>query len=418
VSAILAHAAANEFVSPNLHVVLVHAPLGLLITGLLVELFSFLGWRRGGFRAAGRWMILLGALTLAPTALSGLYALHDVVVDRPPDEGAAAVSWNEAFAASRLSKDPQAWEHMTDHAWFEGIASVGLLLVVMLWLGCTDRWREKLHVPLLVLLVVGCAIMVVAAYHAGEAVYRHGVAVEVNSAESLAAHPEPPSTQPNSTSATTTPSAGTTSEVGGTRELAAHVHRYLPPTQIHVISAGFAVALAVAALGLSMRASHASTKVQGVDDIAAALGGSVDEAYLTPGQRAKVVNSTAVVPPARFWMLVFLVALLTALGGLYLLAGPAGANNWDPKYLVKLVFDSEDSGKYWPLNRRSAHVVAGTGIIVFALLLAMVGRWAPRRKGVLLIFALLFLASAALQVWLGALLLFDGMGNELTHFKP
>src|SRR4051794_16900043 len=121
----------TEFVSPNLHVVLVHSPLALLVAGILIELFSFLGWRRGGFRSAGRWMLLLGALTMAPTALSGLYALHDVVVDRPPDLGAANDSWNTSFAASHLSKDAEAWEHMTDHAWLEGFASAGVLLVVV-----------------------------------------------------------------------------------------------------------------------------------------------------------------------------------------------------------------------------------------------------------------------------------------------
>ena len=44
----------KQFVNPNLHVVLLHYPIGLLFAGLLIELFSFLGWRRGGFRAAGR----------------------------------------------------------------------------------------------------------------------------------------------------------------------------------------------------------------------------------------------------------------------------------------------------------------------------------------------------------------------------
>src|ERR671913_975676 len=68
----------KEFINPNLHVILIHYPLGLLVVGTLIELFSFLGWRRSAFRAAGRWMLLLGILSLAPTMFSGLYALADV----------------------------------------------------------------------------------------------------------------------------------------------------------------------------------------------------------------------------------------------------------------------------------------------------------------------------------------------------
>jgi uncharacterized membrane protein len=63
---------AHELVNPNLHVVLVHFPIALLVIGTLIELFSFLGWRTSGFRIAGRWMIGLGALLAIPTSLSGI----------------------------------------------------------------------------------------------------------------------------------------------------------------------------------------------------------------------------------------------------------------------------------------------------------------------------------------------------------
>ena len=69
---------AKEFINPNLHVILIHYPLGLLVVGTLIELFSFLGWRNSAFRAAGRWMLLIGILSLTPTMFSGLYALADV----------------------------------------------------------------------------------------------------------------------------------------------------------------------------------------------------------------------------------------------------------------------------------------------------------------------------------------------------
>ena len=40
----------HEFIRPNWHVILIHYPLGLLVVGILIELFAFL-WRRSGFRA-------------------------------------------------------------------------------------------------------------------------------------------------------------------------------------------------------------------------------------------------------------------------------------------------------------------------------------------------------------------------------
>src|ERR1700722_10329905 len=42
---------AGEIINPNLHVVFIHYPLGLLVAGTVIELFSFL-WPRSGVRAA------------------------------------------------------------------------------------------------------------------------------------------------------------------------------------------------------------------------------------------------------------------------------------------------------------------------------------------------------------------------------
>jgi uncharacterized membrane protein len=68
----------REFIIPNWHVILIHYPLALLTVGTLIEIFSFL-WRRSGFRAAGRGMILIGALCAIPAATSGIYAARQVL---------------------------------------------------------------------------------------------------------------------------------------------------------------------------------------------------------------------------------------------------------------------------------------------------------------------------------------------------
>src|SRR5687768_10037846 len=91
---------AKELVNPNFHVILIHFPIGLLLTGTLIELFSFLGWRRSGFRIAGRWMILLGALLAIPTAFAGIYALSDVV--RMQNAAPLDGTWSQTLAGSPI----------------------------------------------------------------------------------------------------------------------------------------------------------------------------------------------------------------------------------------------------------------------------------------------------------------------------
>src|SRR3954454_23424604 len=95
----------KELVSPNLHVVLVHFPLALLAAGLLVEVFSFL-YRRSTVRVAGRWMILLGALSLVPTALTGAYARayvprRSLPPGEPPDQ-----PWDRVARMTELHGGP------------------------------------------------------------------------------------------------------------------------------------------------------------------------------------------------------------------------------------------------------------------------------------------------------------------------
>src|SRR5438093_1597912 len=99
----------DQFINPNYHVVLIHAPLALLIVGTLIEVFSFL-WRRSGFRAAGRWMILIGALAAVPTVTSGLYAMWDV---NNPDN-MEGMTWHAIRADSPVKGD--AWDMLQDHA--------------------------------------------------------------------------------------------------------------------------------------------------------------------------------------------------------------------------------------------------------------------------------------------------------------
>src|SRR5437764_721251 len=113
----------DEFIHPNWHVILIHFPLGLLGVGVVIELLSFL-WRRSGFRIAGHWMILIGALACLPSATSGIYAFHDVVTYHT-NLGDDA-SWGDIKIASHWN-DTQ-WHLMRNHVLF---ATIGALVIAL-----------------------------------------------------------------------------------------------------------------------------------------------------------------------------------------------------------------------------------------------------------------------------------------------
>lgn len=352
----------KEFVNPNLHVVLVHFPLALLVAGTAIELFSFL-WRRHGFRAAGRWMILLGALSAVPTLFSGIYALHDVAQAQPLND--------------------QQRELLADHIWLLSIATILAAIVVVTWLGSSDRLRSRLHWPLLAALLVSVCLSLAGAWHGGEAVFSQGVGVDRYE-----------------TSPTTAP--------------AITLVYFLPPMQMHVILAGTAVAIALAALGLSIRQITQGPPATQVDHIAAALG---------PPQTLIGANGTEILPTApapdpadpigqhtpacRFWLLGALTAILTAAAGWWELAG--NSHTWSFAELWRDVISNS--------VRLIAHSIVGGSIILLPLILAAAARWLPRQKWVLIVLAALLLIAVAAQIWLGILLLFDSPEGSLWKLK-
>jgi uncharacterized membrane protein len=357
-----------EFVNPNLHVALVHYPLALLISGTLIELFSFL-WRRHGFRAAGRWMILLGALSAIPTVLSGVYALYDVA-----NPTGMSVEWKQAVKDSPLNN--QQWTMLKNHLLLETSATALAVLGAMVWIGCSDSWRHRLHLPLLSLLIGACALSAAGAWYAGEVVYRFGTGVGLRAG------------------ATTQPMT---------------IEYFVPPLQTHMIFAGATIALALAALALAIRNLTLGAPATQVDFIAAALGapatliGGESEDALPP-EPADVNLPWA--PAARFWLLAALIGLVTAGLGVWVMAG--GFGTWAPKELFSAVRETP---------RRLAHVIAGGSIVVLLLILAMAARWGTRQKWVLLFFATLLVIAVAMQVWLGILMLYDTPQGPLMHFN-
>ena len=111
---------AKEFINPNWHVLLIHYPLGVFVLGMVIELLSFM-YRRSTLRAAGRWMILLGALSAVPSALTGVYAFANVArMDLPagvnPDQ-----PWHAVWAQTQLNDEQR--EHLSRHTRAQAIST-------------------------------------------------------------------------------------------------------------------------------------------------------------------------------------------------------------------------------------------------------------------------------------------------------
>jgi uncharacterized membrane protein len=379
----------DKFIIPNFHVILIHFPMGLLLIGVTIELFSFL-WRRSSFRQAGRWMILLGTLMAVPALTSGLYALRDVV-----GHGADLDSWSEFKAASNFNAHD--WQFVRYHIVLNAAATGLALFATVMWLGASDTWRKILRIPALLMLVVAVGLMVDGGWHGGEMVYRLGFAVQGK----LNVLPDTPDRP---------------------RDLQDKIEFYAPEGEVHLLMAGFVFALAAAALGLSIRRAVTADTVI-VQRISrtnvAASGGREDaikpisllQALNDPGDEIPVGPR---VPAARFWVLAALVAIAAIASGLwfgdYLAPWPRIIDRAHVQRAIQHIQDSKNA-------REGLHIVFGASIVVLTVLLALLTRFAPKSRVFLSAFAFLLVLVMAVQIWLGVLLTFDGGRGPLARFK-
>ena len=404
---------AKEFINPNWHVLLIHFPLGLFIAGMLIELLSFM-YRRSAARSAGRWMILIGALAGIPTALSGIYAFANVArMELPANFSDPDQPWVVIANATQLS--PEQWEHLRNHVFANSVAAGVAVLCATIGLGCSDRWRRKLYVPLMLGLLFSLVAMAWGAWHGGEMVYRHGTAVlrvEHQGATADASQPK-----------------ATESAADEQAEIKRGIEFYVPPLQLHVVLAGVAVAFAFAALGLSMRAIATSSLIPIGDEDPDADAAARAEFGLDPvpsstpkrGTDIDVVRSLNPVtgvesevvihrrlPVSRFWVFAALLGVCAALAGMWFLGGADESRVWEPKRLWSMIS---------PSQRRLWHVITGVSIVVVPLLLAVITRVSRRPKALLTLLSLVLVAAVALQVWLGVLLMFDTPDGTIRNFN-
>jgi uncharacterized membrane protein len=385
-----------QLVNPNLHAMMIHFPIALLFVGTIIELLSFM-WRRSGFRAAGRWMILIGALSSIPAATTGMFAARQAM-DVSPDEKLVDLK-------KEAPLDAEQWDHLRHHIKFNGSAAALLGLLVVGWLGASDHVRQRGHIAYVIALLIAVGLITCGAWHGGEMVYTHRTGTGLVRG-GWPKSPEKPAMAPKPVNDETGGGKWAFDALRSTEE---QIRKVDDTTDFHIQFAGWTAALALVTLGLSIRALWLRPSVAGEedlpgndDDIAFAIAGHEKRAQTGAPPESVRVEAPARVPAARFWLLACLLGIVTALLGWMLVAPGSMAE------ATKLLKD-------YP--RYMAHSIAGGSIVVLMLILALVTRFAPHNRVLVGCFSLLLVTALAVQVWLGILLLFDTNEGPINHFN-
>jgi hypothetical protein len=304
------------------------------------------------------------------------------------------------------------WETLRHHLIYESIATGIAVFVVLVWLGASDGARKWLYWILLPMLVWDMAIMIVASHHGGQAVYKNGVAVQAVF---------PTTAESSNTEPTTAPVNWTNTPT--------RAEMMFPPLELHITLAGVAIAIAIASIGLSFRKINATRKLAD-EPIVTGHPSAPGMAPPTPPTSVEMVRTfnpdlelefRPFAPASRFWLLTFLLALVTFLGGLWVIARGAEVfttMNGHPNHIPQLLWEQVRLKRGEKITRGFAHAVVGTAIVILPLILAGLARFAPRQKILLSIFTLILAAAVSVQIWVGVLMLYDTDQGKLLYWNP
>jgi uncharacterized membrane protein len=381
-----------QLINPNLHVILIHAPIAMLFIGTAIELLAFL-WRRSSFRAAGRWMILIGALSTIPATTTGLFAARQAM-------HVESVTLAELKQQAQLNAGQ--WDQLMWHIRYNVAGTILLSILVIAWLGASDRIRRGAHFGYLAALLISVGLLTCGAWRGGELIYTHGTGVGLVEG-GMPKH-----------SADESVALGEVPQASGARVFAVlnasekQMQKIDSPMDVHVQLAGFTAALAVVTLGLSMRALWLNparrVAVEGAtsdDDIVNAIAARGEQRTLL--RDAPVFEELpSRVPAGRFWLLATVLALMTAQVG-WMLVGPDSYNS------------AANMLKEFP--RYMAHGIAGVSIVLLTLLLALFARFTPYNRVIIGTLSLLLVLALSAQVWFGILLLYDTNQGPIKAFN-
>ncbi|HEY8747317.1 MAG TPA: hypothetical protein VIM11_05040 [Tepidisphaeraceae bacterium] len=388
---------ARHLISPNIHVIVVHFPLGVFVMGLILEVLGLAMWRRSSARVAAKWMILLGGLLAVPATLSGIDAYEDV-----KDHSSHKVVVDGASIKVGGLDPVSQWEPMRKHILYTSIGSGLAALGVTVFLGLSDGWRRRLYAPILLILLGAAFLMSFGAHFGGEGIYLQGIAVQLKGA----------------------PANG--------------FEWWVPTRSTHILIAGLAIAASLGALGASMRqlAYHGATlaEEEAEDELTAfASPQAIPQAVPAPRRvtddlaMARTLNADAAVtlprlPSGRFWLLASLLFIITlGLGTWYLIS--LHSPDLDLSHLTgatvvnRVKFAATRTEKFSE-NRIGLHILLGIVLVILPLLLAIVVRFMARVRVVVAALCVLMVLVIAAEIWIGVLLSFRGAEGPIYRFPP
>jgi hypothetical protein len=391
--------AARHLISPNLHVILVHFPLGIFVFGLFLEVFGIVFWNRSSARLAAKWMILLGGLMAVPAALTGIDAYQDVA------DHMQHMETSEGMKLKVNGLDPrEQWPLVQKHILFAsigaGLAAIGV--TIALGLSGTLLNRGFVYWPMLIVLVGAAALMTYGSHFGGEGVYLGGVAVQIKRGAAQ---------------------AGT-------------VEWWAPARSAHIMLAGFAMAAALGALGASWRliSTHGAVRKEEVDteeelEALTATSGSpippprrvTDDLAVARTLNADTEMAKPRTPAGRFWLLSSLLFLITLGIGTWFLISVEHQTDFDLKHatattISKQVWDTATTTKEIAKNRRGVHIGLGIALVILPLLLAVASRWMYRARWVVGTLLIVMVILIAAEIWIGVLLSFRGSEGPVYKF--
>jgi uncharacterized membrane protein len=136
---------------PNIHPLIVHFPIGLLLVAFLLEVIALL-WKKQEFSRAGWWNQIAGTLGLALAVVSGLLAETTV----------------------RMANDAR--EPFERHEQIAFVVAT-LFAVLLFWRIASRGQIPRPSWVFLLCFAAGVALLVTGAFLGGEIVYRYGVGV-------------------------------------------------------------------------------------------------------------------------------------------------------------------------------------------------------------------------------------------------
>jgi hypothetical protein len=209
------------------------------------------------------------------------------------------------------------------------------------------------------------------------------------------------------------------------------IEYFMPARETHVLLSGLTIAVALGALGASLRIVSTTSAVRRQeedDEELRALEGRPAGGRPRPDEIAvmRTINPEAEIAPpripsARFWLLSCLLALTTfGLGmwlmireGNFLSKGSPTVSN-----IGQWLLDTARATKEVGQNRRGAHIAIGVALIVLPLVLAAAVRWGARRRIIVSALCLVMVLVVAAEIWLGVLLISDRSAGPLYRFVP